>query len=719
MPPAASMTLAQALALHRAGRLADADAAYRAILAAAPNPDAHYLLGVVALQSNRPDDAVGPLRQATGLSPTQPQYHQTLGVALGQSGHPAEALTAFEHALALQPDYPEALTGKANALLALGRHPEALAALDAAIKLRPNHTETIFRRASLALAMHDHAAALAGFQLLRDRQPGSVPVLSGTGVALAGLGRLDEALAAFDAAIARAPDDPALHANRALTLERLGRYAEAVTACDAALQRDPGNVAALDNRANALRKLGRLDEALHTHDRVAALNPDFAEGHNNRGATLQALHRYDAALTSHDRALARAPNNPNFHNNRATALQALDRFDEALAAYDAAVALDPDHANALSNRGLLLQMMGRPTEALADFSSAIARRPDDAMLRFNASICRLLLGDMPAGWAGFEHRWESHLMAADRRDFGRPQWRGQPGGTVLLFAEQGFGDTLQFARYAPIVADAVGQVILEVQPALVRLLRRLDPRIQVIARGDPLPDFDWQCPLMSLPLALSRPFPEYLGPYLRADPGTVAVWRTRLAAYPGRKVGLVWAGSPRGHEPQLAAADRRRSIALQQLAPLSGVPGITYVSLQKGPASGQPPPSGLSMLDFTADLTDFDDTAALVAALDLVISVDTAVVHLAGGLGVPVWILNRFDTCWRWMLGRSDSPWYATARLFRQPALDVPALGAPPLGAPARGAWDDVVASVAGALATQPPPVAGPPATKRPWNDVP
>lgn len=217
-------------------------------------------------------------------------------------------------------------------------------------------------------------------------------------------------------------------------------------------------------------------------------------------------------------------------------------------------------------------------------------------------MCRLLLGDMPAGWLGFEYRWDSPLMAADRRDFGRPRWSGGAGGPVLLFAEQGFGDTLPFARYVPVVADRVGAadpVILEVQPALVRLMRRLDPRIEVIARGDRLPEFDRQCPLMSLPRALGQPFPHYSGPHLRADAAAVAVWRTRLAAYPGRKVGL----------------------------------------------------------------------------------------------GVPVWILNRFDTCWRWMLGRSDSPWYATARLFRQPAM---------------GAWDEVVASVARRLATQPP-----------WNDVP
>jgi hypothetical protein len=274
------------------------------------------------------------------------------------------------------------------------------------------------------------------------------------------------------------------------------------------------------------------------------------------------------------------------------------------------------------------------------------------------------------------------LLAPDRRDFARPRWHGETTGTVLLHAEQGFGDTIQFCRYAPLVRDLGPRVVLEVQPALVRLIRRLDDRVTVIGRGDALPSFDQYCPLMSLPLALQTPIPAAAG-YFHADPAAVARWRDRLSELPGRKIGLVWAGSPRHHAPDLRAADRRRSIALRQLAPLAGVPGITFVSLQKGEAATQEPPHGMSLIDVTHELTDFDDTAALVHALDLVISVDTAMVHLAGALGVPVWVLNRFDTCWRWLLGRADSPWYESVTLFRQPAF---------------GDWASVIETIAAAL---------------------
>jgi hypothetical protein len=242
---------------------------------------------------------------------------------------------------------------------------------------------------------------------------------------------------------------------------------------------------------------------------------------------------------------------------------------------------------------------------------------------------------------------------------------------------------LQFCRFAPLVADRGLKVVLEVQPPLVRLLRRLDPRITVLPRGATVPRFDWQCPLMSLPLVLGPRLIPTPGGYLRVDPDRAARWRARLRDLPGRKVGLVWAGSPRHHAPEARAVDRRRSLALRRLAPLTRVPNVTFISLQKGEAATQAPPPGLKLADFTDEFADFEDTAPLVAALDLVISVDTAMVHLAGALGVPIWVLNRFDTCWRWQLGRTDSPWYHSATLFRQPAL---------------GDWDSAIEAIAAAL---------------------
>ncbi len=514
--------------------------------------------------------------------------------------------------------------------------------------------------------------------------PGHAPFHLNLGSVYGVLGQHQQALDCFDAALAIDPAPADTHANRGLALVKLDRFAEALVSLDAALARVPTHVGALDNRGVALRETGNPAAALACHDAALARQPNYAPGHVNRGATLQALARYEQALAAYDQSLVLAPREAEAHNNRGTVLQALERWAEAREAYDAALSLRPDYPDALGNRAVLLDMMGRHTQALADYQAALALRPADPGIRFNAGLCRLRLGDFAIGWADFECRWQTRMMAPERRDFPRPRWAGEAVGTVLLHAEQGFGDTLQFCRYAPLVADRGVHVVLEVQPALASLLRRLDPRIDVIARGDRLPAFDAQCPLMSLPLVFGTTAETIPAPdrYLRADPAAAAAWCDRL---PRPAVGMVWAGSPRRHDAVLEAADRRRSIGLRQLAPLASVPNVTFVSLQKGEAAVQvaDAPPKLRMLDPTAELTDFDATAALVSALDLVITVDTAVAHLAGGLGVPVWVMNRFDTCWRWLLRRGDSPWYRSLTLFRQPAP---------------GAWDDVIDAVTDAL---------------------
>jgi len=679
MPP----TLSDAVAHYHAGRLSEAEAASRAALTHDPNqPDAYMLLGIIALRAGRPADALNLIQSAIAIAPDRPQYHFNLGSAFGQSGQPAEAIIAYDRALTLQPAYPEALANKATALIALGRLQDATAALDEAIRLRPEFVETLYRRASLALALGDFPGALDRFINVLELRPDFAPAHAGSGLALGGMGRYTEALMQFEQSLRLNPNDPDTIANRGLSLARLGRHDDALAAFDTALRQKPDHVHAIDNRGTVLRDLGRHREALDCHDAALALDTVNAPAHNHRGAVLQALHRYEEALAAHDRSLELNPDDPEALNNRGTALQALERYSDALPAYDRAIGARPDYADAMGNRALLLQMTGHATEAMAGFEAALAIRPHDTRQRFNASLCRLLLGDMEAGWRDHEHRWDHGTMAAERRDLRQPLWRGETPGTVLLHAEQGFGDTLQFCRYSRLVADRGVNVVLEVQPGLLRLMRRLDKRIAVIARGEPPPPFDWHCPLMSLPLALGVPIPT-ADSYLRADPDRIAFWRTRLASMPGPKIGLVWAGSPRQHAPELRAADRRRSIALRQLAPLAGL--ATFVSLQKGEAAAQArtPPTGMRLLDFTDELTDFDDTAALVAALDLVISVDTAIVHLAGGLGVPVWVLNRFDTCWRWLLDRTDSPWYRSATLFRQPAM---------------GDWNSVIDDVAQAL---------------------
>jgi hypothetical protein len=353
-------------------------------------------------------------------------------------------------------------------------------------------------------------------------------------------------------------------------------------------------------------------------------------------------------------------------------LNELGRPAEAEGVLRAALEAQPGSPGVLNNLGIALFAQGRLSKAEASYREALGRRPDFADAHNNLGIVLLAAGRFEEGWEEHEWRWKARHMAGGARGFSAPLWSGEvlgEGGVLLLHAEQGLGDTLQFCRYAPLAA-ARARVVLEVQAPLARLLSSLPGVSQVIARGEALPAFDAQAPLLSLPRAFGTTIETVPArvPYLAADPDQAAAWGRRLAALPGLKVGLCWAGEPRAGFPELAAIDARRSISLAALAPLAKVAGVSFVSLQKGAPAAQAadPPPPMALFDYTAELADFADTAALVENLDLVISVDTSVAHLAGAMARPVWLLNRFDTCWRWLLDRQDSPWYPTLRLFRQ-----------------------------------------------------
>jgi hypothetical protein len=314
-------------------------------------------------------------------------------------------------------------------------------------------------------------------------------------------------------------------------------------------------------------------------------------------------------------------------------------------------------------------MRGELDEALSVCQRAIQLRPDHAGAHWNKSLVLLLKGDFAQGWAEYEWRWQSKDFRSPRRDFPQPQWRGEDpsGRTILLHAEQGFGDTIQFIRYAPLLAGRGARVIVECQPELQRLLGGVEGIQHLTARGEPLPPFDLHTPLLSLPLAWGTRVKTIPGnvPYIKPDPALVGAWRGRLAGDSALKVGLVWAGSP------IRKDDRYRSLPLSSLAPLAGVKGVSFYSLQKGKATeqAQNPPPGMNLIDMTEEIKDFADTAALISHLDLVITVDTAVAHLAGAMAKRVWTMLEFVPAWRWLLNREDSPWYPTMRLFRQPAI--------------------------------------------------
>jgi tetratricopeptide (TPR) repeat protein len=415
---------------------------------------------------------------------------------------------------------------------------------------------------------------------------------------------------------------------------------------------------------------GRYEEALECYDRALAIRGDIPQIWTNRGRALRNLVRLDEAETSLREALRLKPDFANAHCELGNVLNYLGRFEEAEATVRTALCLQPEDALAHSKLGGILYHLGRPTEAEASYRAALRLEPEIPGWHRSLGFALLLAGRLGEGWNELEWRWRVEERTVRR--FSAPYWNGEAIGDriILLFAEWGHGDTLQFCRYVPQIAAGAGRTVLAVQPALVRLLSRLPGVSEIIALGCPPPSYDLWCGFVTLPHVAGTTLETIPAttPYLTADPADVAHWRDRVADVTGLRVGLCWAGE-RGPDLGKIAEDRRRSISLDTLSPLGEISGVQFFSLQKGRPAAEVarPPHGMEMHDFTEDLHDFADTAALIENLDLVISVDTAVVHLVGALGKPVWLLNRFDTCWRWLENRDDSPWYPSLRQFRQP----------------------------------------------------
>lgn len=425
---------------------------------------------------------------------------------------------------------------------------------------------------------------------------------------------------------------------------------------------------------------GRLPRAEAAFRALATRRPEDSSALSNLGGVLNAEHRHDEAEIACRRALALTPDSWTAWANLGTALHGRQQRPQAVAAYAEALRRNPDSVNVLTNLGVALAELGQLKPALEAHDAAVALAPDDPEVHCNRALALLAAGDLARGFAENEWRWQAPFMLP--HGLPGPEWPGGDvaGRTVLLHAEGGFGDTLQFIRYAPMLARRGAKVVLRVQKPLVRLLRRLEGPAAVIAEDDALPPYDWRCPLLSLPHRFGTTLETVPAdvPYLFADRQRAESWRQRLAGR-GRLVGLVWAGASRPGMPVAHAMDARRSLPLEAFAPLGRMPGVRLVSLQAGAAGQQMPPPGMPMINPMGTCADFDDTAAVVANLDLVISVDTAVAHLAGGLGKPVWLLSRHDACWRWLHGRRDSPWYPGMRLYTQPSP---------------GAWGPVLAEV-------------------------
>lgn len=606
----------QALQLHQNGRVAEAEALYRQILAVQPSHSgALHLLGVVVHQRGRSDLAVELIRRSIALDPKNPSAHSNLGEAYRALGRLDEAIASYRDTLQLQPNHAEALYNLGNALMGKGQADQAVLCYRSALHIRPTYAE-------------------ANVNL---------------GSALVALKKYKDAVAAYRQALLLEADLPEIHNNLCAALLKLGRYEEAFTAIRRALD----------------------------------LRPDYAEAHHNLGSVLAANRHFDEAIVAFRRAIDLQPFYPQAHGNLGNALREIGRADEAVAACHHALEQDPNSSEAHNNLASAFLETGRFDDAESSFCRAFELAPECDDARVNHAMLLLLRGDFERGWPQYEARLR--LSPTSARDFPQPVWDGSPleGRRILIHAEQGFGDAIHFIRYAPLLAERGGEVIVECRSALADLFRTVAGVREVVGQGDPLPPFDVHVPMLSQPLLFQTrraTIPKNI-PYLLVDPARREIWKKRLGDKRARlRIGLCSTGSPQNRRTRV------RDISLGQLRPILEVEGIDFFNLQPSSpteASTQSSRAEAGLIDHTKEIRDFADTAAFMAELDLIITVDTAVAHLAGALGRPVWTLLPLIPDWRWGLEGADTPWYPTMQLFRQTTA---------------GDWDSVVHRVAGAL---------------------
>jgi tetratricopeptide (TPR) repeat protein len=647
----------------------------------------------------RRDEAIVSYRQAVALKPDYADAWCNLGIALRDTGRVEEAVTCYQAAIAARPDHAEAHSNLGNAQRELKRYEDAVASHDKAIALSPNSAGPWLNRAHALVDLGRHEAAAKDYQravvlksgaaeiwrdlglALRHIAPNSQPsaryeqtmvanqkradtwYLRGT--ALHELGFNDAAQVCFDKAIALQPDHPQAWFGRAGIARDAKQFEQAVAAYANAIQFKPDFVEAYVNRGSALDRLERYDEALACCDKAIALRPDLPSGHNNRANSLRELGRYDEAVVSLERAIALKPDFIEAFTNLGTVFHAMTRPDAAIACFEKALALQPDWPEALSGLGVTYADLLRGEAALSCFKRAVAMKPDFPDAERNASLVSLQLGFFEQGWRLHEARKRLKLPAG-MRSYPQPSWTGEQnlaGKTLFIYQEQGLGDVIQFARYAKLAHAKGARVILEVQPLLERLLRQPGSAITIVGPTETPRMFDFHCAIMSLPLAFGTTLETIPSEprYLLADPAASARWEAKLPPRTRPRIAVVWSGNP-AHKN-----DHNRSIDLATFSTVFSETAEWFCAQKDIRETDRALLRQIDGLHCLGDeLDDFSDTAALLDVMDLVITVDTSVAHLAGAMGKPTWLLLPYNPDWRWLLDRDDSPWYPSFRLFRQ-----------------------------------------------------
>ncbi len=595
---------------------------------AAGTPEELHERGLRLIGEGKADEALAPLRRAVGLRPDSADYNHNLGVALAHRGRLDEAVACFRAALRLKPDGTSALSNMGLALAQQGKIDEAVAALNDCLRI----------------------------------DPGAADVMHRLGNVLRNAGRAAEALPHLEGAVRLRPESADLRHSLGLTLADLGKSDDAVAAYREPHRLDPKYPDALNNLGIVLQNQGKSDEAIECYRKALRLRPHSSETYNNLGVALAARERHDDAIMAYRSALQLSPDSAAAYSNLGNAFRQVGLVDDAIAALDRALKLAPDYAEGYNNKAVALVQAGQPAEGAACYDRALELKPDYPDAYLNRALARLLLGDYERGLEDYEWRWRR--PGRGMPNWGRPAWEGDDpvGRVILLWGEQGLGDTIQYCRYAAVMAARGATPLLCVPEPLVRLLRTVPGVLKVESSSDRLPPFSCHAPLMSfMRLIRMRSLDDAPAkvPYLSADPAAAAACRERVRAGADLVVGVVWRGNPQ------YAGDKIRSVAPKLLAPLAKIDGVRVVSLMKEATDEERETAGAADIGATA-WADFAEAAASFVNLDLVISVDTAAAHLAGALGLPVWVALPSSPDMRWGLGREDSPWYPTARLFRQ-----------------------------------------------------
>jgi tetratricopeptide (TPR) repeat protein len=625
---APSADFQRALEHLRAGRLAQAADIYQRLVDANPHDaEALHMLGIARLQGSQVEAAIATISLAVRINPGRAAFHNNLGEAHRAAGRLDEALQCFQDAIGRAPELAPAYYNLALVHHSQGDLVAAARRCGQALARAPNYAD---------------AHNLLGLVHRAHNEP-------------------SPALQSFARAVAANPRHVEALVNLAQANYEAGQFDQAVCYCEQALEVQPGAAELHVRLGDLLAGGGRFDAAADRYRQALEIDPRFALAECRWGVALQSAGDGESALVHFRRAVELMPRDAEMHANLAARLADLGHELEAIEHYRTALALEPAHAKALLNLGLLLQDRGEFVEALAHFDRGVARAPNDATIRSNRALMLLLSGDYRAGWS--EYRWRTKAMQPAPYVVKGPEWDGtpMPGKILLVHGEQGLGDTLQFVRYVPLIR-ALGMVpILLVKGGLIPLLKQSGFE-QVLAYSDPLPAFDARISLLDLPYAFGTTLETVPAnvPYLAADPALVHHWAERIRPVDGFRVGICWQGS-----------SAERSAPLAAFEPLARVPGVRLISLQKdaAPATVE---NKFPLTDFGDDLDRsgmFLDTAALIKSLDLVVTIDTAMAHLAGALGAPVWLALSARGFWRWLYRREDSPWYPTMRLFRQQKL--------------------------------------------------